>query len=46
VSEEPNNQTDEEANADTAADVKAIIIAFAALVAMAVHFASGFTFDL
>jgi len=30
---------------DSKADIKALIIVFTALVAMAVHFISGFTFD-
>ena len=34
-----------EADADTLADAKVVIIVFATAVVMAIHFVSGFTFD-
>ena len=41
------NQTEEQSveDADNAADLKAIVVVFVCLVAMAAHMASGFTFQ-
>lgn len=41
-----SNQNELEQDADTKADVGAILIIFGALILFAVHFVSGFTFDL
>lgn len=38
--------TDASMSDDTRADVKAILVMFGAALLMAVHFISGFTFDL
>ncbi|MEM7099767.1 MAG: hypothetical protein AAF541_15980 [Pseudomonadota bacterium] len=35
----------QERDADTAADVKAIVVLFFTAIVMAIHFVSGFTFD-
>ena len=43
--EQPADNTQTEAQADTAADLKAVVIVFCTAVVMALHFVSGFTFD-
>lgn len=45
---EPNESSDnrDESAADSVADAKAILVMFVALVLFAVHFASGWTFDV
>lgn len=43
--EQSADNTQTEAQADTAADVKAVVIVFFTAVVMALHFVSGFTFD-
>jgi len=45
MSDPQASQTDSQDNADSRADVRAMLVIFAAAVLMAVHFASGFTFD-
>ncbi len=43
--EQSADNTQTEAQADTAADLKAVVIVFCTAVVMALHFVSGFTFD-
>ena len=45
MSDEQDNKTTSEAELDTKADTKAILIVFVAAVLMAMHLISGFTFD-
>ena len=40
-----NSEPVDERSADTTADIKAIVVMFGALLLMAVHLVSGFTFD-